>query len=61
MKMEGLAIIDVDTSITPLNPSKIITQGPIIMKQPSALKVNPEVRDIYDDNYFNTLEAVNMQ
>jgi len=37
MKMEGLAIIDVDTMNTALYPRKIITQGDLRMKQPNAL------------------------
>ena len=64
MVMEGLAIVNVDAYATEqLNAGTIITQGTLKMKQPNALQIprGATVRNIYDDRYFDTLQAQSME
>lgn len=64
MVMEGLAIVNVDAYATKqLNAGTIITQGTLKMKQPNALQIprGAGVRNVYDDRYFDTLQAQSME
>lgn len=63
LKMEGLAIVSVDTMASAkLNPSEIRTRGQMELIQPIALKSLPNgvYKTVYDDNYFDHLEHMNM-
>jgi hypothetical protein len=59
LKMEGLAIVSVDTLASDnLNPTMIKTTGTMELIQPIALTplANDVYRTLYDDDYFDTLE-----
>lgn len=64
LKMEGLAIISVDTlSSAKLNPVSINTQGTVQLVQPISLKplANDAYKTDYDDKYFDQLEHTRME
>ena len=63
MKMEGIAEISTSTlGNAKINAGKIYTQGNLVMKQPNAMKQLPygKVRNVYDDDFFNTLESTSI-
>lgn len=64
LKMEGLAIISVDTLASQnLNPSTIKTTGTMRFIQPNSLKPLPSgaAKTVYDDDFFDTLEHTNIR
>ena len=64
MKMEGLAVVQVDTFASKqLNAGKIEVIGTLNLHQPNALTVLPEgmSRTIYDDDYFDQIETMSVQ
>lgn len=64
LKMEGLAILSVDTlASSALNPATIKTAGTMRFIQPNSLKQLPNgaSKTVYDDDFFDTLEHTNIR
>lgn len=61
MSMQGVASIDIDAYATDkLSVNKIKTQGDLLLAQPNAMAHTHDQRDIYMDNFFDTLQTNSM-
>jgi hypothetical protein len=62
MKMEGLANVNIHAmASSKLSASKLKTQGHLNLRQPNALPQTGKLRNVYDDNFFDTLQVQSME
>ena len=62
MKMEGIANVNIrPLASASLSASSLKTQGQLMLRQPNALQQSNTVRQVYDDNFFDTLQTESME
>lgn len=62
MRMEGILAVNINAMSSPtLSASKLSTTGHLKLRQPNALSQSPKVRDVYSDNYFDSLQVQSME